>query len=95
MMPWSEEAVLLLPELVRLRRAIHGEPELRSRTRKTAAKIMSALAELLLECRRGPSTDGIVAVLRGARVGGTVLFPPVFETQSRTGRPDTRCMLGN
>jgi len=74
MMPWPEEAVRLLPDLVQLRRAIHSEPELGLRTPKTAAKIMSALADLPLEYRRGPSTDGIVAVLHGARPGGTVLL---------------------
>ena len=47
MMPWPEEAVRLLPDLVQLRRAIHSEPELGLRTPKTAAKIMSALAGLL------------------------------------------------
>src|ERR1700723_3226245 len=74
MMAWSEEAVRLLPDRVRLRRAIHSEPELGLRTPKTAAKIMSALSGLPLEYRRGPSTDGIVAVLRGERAGGTVLL---------------------
>ena len=74
MTPWSEEAVRLLPDLVKLRRAIHSEPELGLRTPKTAAKIMSALTALPLEYRRGPSTDGIVAVLRGERAGGTVLL---------------------
>ena len=74
MTPWPEEAVRLLPELVQLRRAIHSEPELGLRTPKTAAKIMAALAGLPLEYRRGPSTDGIVAVLRGGRAGGTVLL---------------------
>jgi metal-dependent amidase/aminoacylase/carboxypeptidase family protein len=67
MTPWPEEAVRLLPDLVQLRRAIHSEPELGLRTPKTAAKIMSALAGLPLEYRHGPSTDGIVAVLRGER----------------------------
>ncbi|HEX3837632.1 MAG TPA: M20 family metallopeptidase [Steroidobacteraceae bacterium] len=73
-MSWSEEAIRLLPELVKLRRAIHSEPELGLRTPKTVAKITSALAGLPLEYRRGPSSDGIVAVLRGAREGGTVLL---------------------
>ena len=74
MTPWPQEAVRLLPDLVQLRRAIHSEPELGLRTPKTAAKIMSALAGLPLEYRRGPSSDGIVAVLRGERPGGTVLL---------------------
>jgi hypothetical protein len=32
MTPWSEDAVRVLPDLVRLRRAIHSEPELGVRT---------------------------------------------------------------
>jgi amidohydrolase len=74
MVQWPQEALELLPELVRLRRAIHTEPELGLRTPKTAAKIMSALEGLQLDYRQGPSTDGIVAVLRGEREGRTVLL---------------------
>jgi amidohydrolase len=71
---WPEEATRLLPDLVRLRRAIHAEPELGLRTPQTAAKIMAALAGLPLEFRTGPSTSGIVAVLRGGSAGRTVLL---------------------
>src|SRR5665213_498496 len=74
MVQWPQEALELLPDLVRLRRAIHTEPELGLRTPKTAAKIMSALEGLGLDYRQGPSTDGIVAVLRGEREGRTVLL---------------------
>jgi len=73
-MHWPQEALELLPDLVQLRRAIHTEPELGLRTPKTAAKILSALHGLPLEYRHGPSTDGIVAVLRGERKGPTVLL---------------------
>lgn len=71
---WPQEAATLLPDLVRLRRAIHAEPELGLHTPQTAAKIMGALAGLPLEFRTGPSTSGIVAVLRGASAGRTVLL---------------------
>jgi len=64
----------LLPDLVQLRRAIHAEPELGLQTPKTAAKVMAALSGLPLEFRHGPSTSGIVAVLRGGREGRTVLL---------------------
>ncbi|MEJ0006733.1 MAG: M20 family metallopeptidase [Steroidobacteraceae bacterium] len=74
MMHWPQEALELLPDLVQLRRAIHSEPELGLRTPKTAAKILSALQGLPLEYRRGPSTDGIVATLRGDRNGPVVLL---------------------
>jgi len=73
-MHWPQEAAQLLPELVRLRRAIHAEPELGLQTPQTAAKIMAALAGLPLEYRTGTSTSGIVAVLRGRGEGRTVML---------------------
>ena len=74
MTPWPKEALALLPELVTLRRAIHAEPELGLRTPKTAAKIVAALDGLPLEFRKGPSTTGLVAVLRGKAAGRTVVL---------------------
>jgi amidohydrolase len=74
MMQWPREATQLLPDLVRLRRAIHAEPELGLQTPQTAAKIMAALSGLPLDYRTGPSTSGIVAVLHGGCAGRTVLL---------------------
>jgi amidohydrolase len=71
---WSEEAQTLLPDLVALRRAIHLEPELGLQNPKTLAKIKDALAGLPLEFREGPSTTGLVAILRGPANGRTVLL---------------------
>ena len=68
------EAERLLPELVALRRAIHREPELGLQTPKTASKVREALAGLPLEWREGPSTSGLVAVLRGMKPGRSVLL---------------------
>jgi amidohydrolase len=68
------EAEKLLPDLVALRRAIHLEPELGLQTPKTVAKVRQALAGLPLEWRAGPTTSGLVAVLRGARPGRSVLL---------------------
>jgi amidohydrolase len=74
MSAWPQEAVRLLPGLVELRRAIHAEPELGLRTPKTTAKIVAALAGLPLEIRQGPSTSGLVAVLRGSGEGRSVVL---------------------
>jgi amidohydrolase len=52
-----------------LRRAIHSEPELGLHTPKTRDKVRAALAHLPLEWREGPSTTGLVGVLKG-RGGG-------------------------
>ncbi len=73
-MQWPQEAARLLPDLISLRRAIHAEPELGLQTPQTAAKIMAALSGLPLDYRTGPSTSGIVAVLRGGSGGRTVLL---------------------
>lgn len=74
LMQWPQAAAQLLPDLISLRRAIHAEPELGLQTPQTAAKIMAALSGLPLEYRTGPSTSGIVAVLRGGSGGRTVLL---------------------
>ena len=72
--PWREDAENLLPDLVELRRAIHREPELGLQNPKTLAKIKAALAGLPLEFREGPSTTGLLAILRGPSNGRTVLL---------------------
>lgn len=72
--PWRDDAENLLPELIELRRAIHREPELGLQNPKTLAKIKAALAGLPLEYREGPSTTGLLAVLRGPSNGRTVLL---------------------
>jgi hippurate hydrolase len=60
--------------IVGLRRAIHAEPELGLHTPMTRDKVRAALADLPLEWREGPSTTGLVATLKGAKPGRTVLL---------------------
>jgi hippurate hydrolase len=71
---WTRDAEALLPDLVALRRAIHAEPELGLSLPKTTAKVKAALAGLPLDYREGGSTTGLVAVLKGAGSGPTVLL---------------------
>lgn len=71
---WTKDAEALLPDLIALRRAIHAEPELGLSLPKTTAKVKAALAGVPLDYREGPSTTGLVAVLRGAADGPTVLL---------------------
>jgi len=71
---WNAAAEGLLPEMIALRRAIHTEPELGLDTPRTAAKILEALKGLPLELRTGPSTSGIIAVLKGPENGRRVLL---------------------
>jgi len=59
------QAGALAPRITALRRAIHAEPELGLNTPKTRDKVRAALAHLPLEWREGPSTTGLVGVLKG------------------------------
>ena len=71
---WIAVGEALLPDAIELRRAIHAEPELGLDLPKTTAKVKAALAGLPLEIREGPSTSGLVAILRGPANGRTVLL---------------------
>jgi amidohydrolase len=69
-----DDARAIEGEIVALRRAIHAEPELGLHTPKTRDKVRAALAGLPLEWVEGPSTTGLVATLKGAESGRTVLL---------------------
>ena len=72
---WDAIAQAGLPEVVTLRRSIHADPELGLDCPRTRDKIKAALAGLPLEYKEGPSTTGLVAILRGGRGNGrTVLL---------------------
>jgi amidohydrolase len=73
---WTAAGEAELDEAIALRRAIHREPEVGLHCPNTTAKIKAALAGLPLEFREGPSTTGLIAILRGQRGdnGRTVLL---------------------
>jgi hippurate hydrolase len=71
---WIAAGEALLPDAVALRRAIHLEPELGLDLPMTTAKVKAALAGLPLDIREGPSTSGLMAILRGPANGRTVLL---------------------
>ncbi len=71
---WTEAGEAGLAQAVALRRAIHADPELGLDLPRTTAKVKAALAGLPLEIREGPSTSGLVAILRGPANGRTVLL---------------------
>ena len=71
---WTAAGEALLPDAIALRRAIHADPELGLDLPKTTAKVKAALAGLPLEIREGPSTSGVIAILRGPANGRTVLL---------------------
>jgi hippurate hydrolase len=90
-MNWiTEEAESILPEIVELRRSIHREPELGLQTPMTIAKVRAALEGLPLDYRQGPSTTGVVAVLKGASDERTVLLrgdTDALPMTEKTGLP--------
>lgn len=61
------------PELVRIRRAVHGFPELGFKETRTAALIRSTLKKYGVEHKPLCGT-GTVAIVRGRRDGPTVLM---------------------
>ncbi len=71
---WTAAGDALLHDAIELRRAIHMEPELGLHLPRTTEKVLKALEGLPLEIRQGPSTTGVLAILRGSANGRTVLL---------------------
>ncbi len=63
-----------LPHAVALRRRIHEKPELGLDLPETTAALLDSLGDLGLELAHSSKTSGVVARLRGARSGPTVLL---------------------
>jgi hippurate hydrolase len=61
---WMAAGEEMLDGVIELRRAIHADPEIGLDCVRTTAKIKAALSGLPLEFREGPSTSGLVAILR-------------------------------
>ena len=60
------------PEIIKIRRFIHMNPELGNREYETAKLVASKLTSLGFEVRTGVARTGVVALLRGGRPGPTV-----------------------
>ncbi|MCA0380033.1 MAG: M20 family metallopeptidase [Actinobacteria bacterium] len=71
---FSSEAVALLPGLTALRRELHEHPELGLDLPLTQKRVLEAIEGLGLEITLGKQLTSIVAVLRGAKPGPTVLL---------------------
>ena len=69
-----KEARALLPGAIELRRRIHRQPELGLVLPETQKAVLESLADLGLEIHTGGATSAVVAVLRGARPGPTLLL---------------------
>ncbi|GAA4234820.1 hippurate hydrolase [Streptosporangium album] len=73
-MSLRESATDMRDELVRLRHALHREPELGLDLPRTQEKVLAALSGLPLDVRLGERLSSVTAVLRGALPGPTVLL---------------------
>ena len=67
-------AQALQGDTIKLRRAIHEEPELGLDTPKTLEKVKAALAGLPLTLKEARSCTGMIAILDGAKSGAIVLL---------------------
>jgi hippurate hydrolase len=63
-----------LPEAVALRRRLHANPEIGNDLPETREAVLEAIADLDLELELCEQTSGIVATLRGAERGRTILL---------------------
>ena len=86
---WTAAGEAELDGVVALRREIHAEIGLDCR--RTTEKIKAALAGLPLEYREGPSTSGLVAILRGGGDNGRAVLlrgdMDALPMQEETGLP--------
>jgi amidohydrolase len=60
------------PEMAKLRRFLHMNPQLANRETETAKSISANLAKLGLDVQTGVAKTGVVGLLRGAQPGATV-----------------------
>jgi hippurate hydrolase len=88
---WTAAGQAELDGVITLRRAIHADPEIGLDCRRTTAKIKAALHGLPLEFREGPSTSGLVAILRGGGDNGRAVLlrgdMDALPMQEETGLP--------
>ena len=69
-----DDAQLLLPEAIAMRRDLHAHPELGNDLPRTQAKVLEALSGLGLSISTGASLSSVTAVLDSGRPGPTVLL---------------------
>src|SRR5438093_5394998 len=69
-----EQANALLPDVVRLRRSIHREPELGLDLPLSQAKVLDELRGLPLDVRTGQRTTSVLADLHGGRPGRAIVL---------------------
>lgn len=89
-MTFRDDAAKIADDLVALRRDLHRHPEIGLDLPRTQGKVLAALDGLPLEVTVGKRLSSVVAVLRGARPGPTVLLRgdmDALPVQELTGLP--------
>jgi amidohydrolase len=88
---WTTAGEAELDGVIALRREIHADPEIGLDCRRTTDKIKRALEGLPLEYRQGPSTSGLIAILRGGGDNGRAVLlrgdMDALPMQEETGLP--------
>src|SRR5262245_31035176 len=69
-----DDARSLLDDAIELRRRIHRHPERGLTLPRTQAAVLEAISSLGLDVQTGQGTTSVVARLRGARPGPTILL---------------------
>jgi amidohydrolase len=68
----DREIAKISPEMVKVRRRIHMDPQLANREQETANIISGRLISLGLDVKTGIAKSGVVALLRGGQTGATI-----------------------
>jgi amidohydrolase len=69
-----DAARAIQPDVIKIRRRIHRQPEVGLKLPKTQAVVLEELSKLGLEGRKGNGLSSVVAVIEGGRPGPTVLL---------------------
>ena len=84
-----DDAVAALePRVIEWRRDFHSHPELGNREFRTSGKVTDHLRSLGLDVRTGIAHTGVVALLRGARPGPTIMLRADMDALPVTERTD-------
>ncbi len=68
----DREIEKIKPEMIKIRRFMHMNPQLANREQDTVKLISSKLASLGMEVKNGIAKTGVVGILRGSQQGATV-----------------------
>jgi amidohydrolase len=86
----DEEITRHIPEIIKLRRFLHMNPELSQREFETSKLVASQLLSMGLEVKTGIAGTGVIGILRGGQPGITIAYRADMDAlpiQEDTGVP--------